>query len=65
MCLVCAKERYKEQKRQAYANKRRKKGQLATRRLSVGEKKAINLSLWLREYGSNDPLDPTAHIDLG
>lgn len=64
MCLVCAKERYKERKRQAYANKRRKKGQLATRRLTVGEKKAVNLALWLQDFG-NDPLEPTEHNDLG
>lgn len=64
MCLVCAKELYKERRRQAYANKRRKKGQLATRRLTVGEKKAVNLALWLQGFGE-DPLERSTHNDLG
>jgi hypothetical protein len=64
MCLVCAKERYKERKRQAYANKRRKKGQLATRRLSPGEKKAINLAIWLQGFDNDSP-ESSAHNDLG
>ena len=65
MCLVCAKELYKERKRQAYANKRRKKGQLATRRLAPNERRAINPGLWPQEFGSNDPLDPGVHVDRG
>lgn len=64
MCLVCAKELYKERRRQDYANKRRKRGQLATRRLTPTEKKAVNLALWLQGFG-NDPLEQSAHNDLG
>jgi hypothetical protein len=64
MCQVCAKELYKERRRQDYASKRRKRGQLATRRLTPTEKKVVNLALWSRDFG-NDPLEPSAHNDLG
>ena len=65
MCEVCAKELYKERRRRQYADKRRKKGLLATKRLTPETNRAVNLALWLQDFGDSDQVARGRHIDLG
>ena len=65
MCLVCAKELYKERRRQDYANKRRKQGQIATRRLTPNETRAEHLELWSKDLGDNELVARRKHNDFG